>query len=284
MRKFFDDPVYRRHPLQVLRAIWYGFFPPRGDAEASLTWGKPLVVDGEIGEGLYLLKRGVAQLSVTEACMRLARPGGTVIDVGANQGVMTSAFVQELSSGDTVYSYEPHPTTFSYLQRNMEAMKGEGSPVLIPKNKALSSEAGTITLFVPDEEKTRSWASLEENRAGEGVLEVDVEAVTLDDEIHDRVQVMKLDVEGHEHKVLEGGQELLRREKIKHIIFENHEIEDSRTADILLENGYDIKSLRRSKKGVALIDEIDKTRTDFVATLYPEECSGLLQEDGWRCI
>jgi FkbM family methyltransferase len=122
---------------------------------------------------------------------------------------MTAAFAHELSKEDTIRAYEPHPATFTYLERNTEGMRatlsGMEGPTLISKNKALSNVAGTLTLFIPGEEYTRSWASLEKNRAGEGVKEVEVETATLDDEIRESIQVLKIDVEGHEYKVLEGA-------------------------------------------------------------------------------
>ena len=56
------------------------------------------------------------------------------------------------------------------------------------------------------------------------MMGVTVPVTTLDDVLEGlgRVDILKIDVEGHELKVLEGGLRSLRNKKIKNILFESN--------------------------------------------------------------
>jgi len=131
---------------------------------------------------------------------RLA-PGGVFCDVGANIGTYTIPASALVGDRGKVLAFEPHPRTLSYLQRNV-ALNGAANVVII--GKALGSEAGSVTLvFDPG----NAGETHVKRSAGETGIAVDV--TTLDEELHalgvDRVDYLKIDVEGFELSVLHGA-------------------------------------------------------------------------------
>ena len=138
----------------------------------------------------------------------LSKPG-IVFDVGANIGEYT--YVLEKAVGpENTYAIEPVPRLISRLKS------------LFPRahilHTALSDDAGTLTLKIPIIQGAPLWArsTLEQFvEDGEtGALFQDVPVVSLDqlcERLHiSDVQLIKIDVEGHERKVLSGALKILQ--------------------------------------------------------------------------
>ena len=234
--KHLRDPVYVLRPQQILRRVWYLLRSPSGQVRTVLPWGDRLEVKADETNGRTILERGLDQLTVVEACIRLMEPGGLAVDVGANYGQMMLALARGGKPDATVYAFEPHPRLFEYLSRNAAPY-----PAAMPLQKAVSARSGTATLHVP-----RTWrsdagvSSLNPNFRG-NTREVEVEATCLDEEFRgEEILVLKVDVEGHEESVFAGGERLLSDGKIKHIIFEEHSYEGSEAIRILKRNKYSI--------------------------------------------
>ena len=135
----------------------------------------------------------------------LVDPGRNSVDVGANKGVYTY-WLQRCSRH--VYAYEPNPKMF----RILHAAAG-GNVTVSPV--ALSDATGTSMLRVP---KTmggysNQGASLNYRKVGPDYGEVAVETRRLDDAGLADVGFIKIDVEGHEMAVIEGGRELIARDR-----------------------------------------------------------------------
>jgi FkbM family methyltransferase len=147
----------------------------------------------------------------------------TIFDVGANVGNYSRFILQNLTREFTLYSFEPSPSTFESLRTNLSSFKN-----CIPVNMALGNEKGTIDLY--NNEVNTVHASLlprdmshwgnEFNLTKKEVVEVD----TLDhfcNEHHiDKIDFLKIDVEGYEHNLLTGASGLLAGKKIGAIQFE----------------------------------------------------------------
>ena len=139
-------------------------------------------------------------------CERL-KPGDTVVDVGANIGWYTLFASRAVGRDGLVIAFEPDPTNFALLKRNIEA---NGCRNVRLEQKALSNKGGSVTLF--RHESNQGMHSLLWLDEGENSIEV--EAVRLDDYFRDhsrRVNLVKIDVEGAEGMVLEGMCETLAR-------------------------------------------------------------------------
>jgi FkbM family methyltransferase len=139
---------------------------------------------------------------------QLVGPGGTAIDVGANRGVFAFAFS---SLAGQVEAFEPNPDYARFAQR----MLGGRARV---HAVALSNKAGRAELVVPVSEEgvvLHLGGTLKQHAAAScpGAVRFQVEVRTLDSYAFKDVQVVKVDVEGSEIEVLDGGRETILRDQ-----------------------------------------------------------------------
>jgi FkbM family methyltransferase len=142
----------------------------------------------------------------------LAREATTIIDVGANFGIYTY-FAATHARQSRLIAYEPAPRVAALFERNL-ARNGWTERVDV-RRAGVSAAAGTMTFYVRenDHESTLEptfvlWEDVRER--------IDVPVVALDD-VFEREGVdaatalVKIDVEGHEMRVLDGFERTLRR-------------------------------------------------------------------------
>ena len=162
------------------------------------------------------------------------QPGDLFVDVGSNIGIYT---IFALDLGAEAIACEPHPATFARLQEHLE-LNGYEAEAL---NVAVSNEPGTLRLT----EGLDSFNHL----VFDGADGIEVEARTLDDIVGDRVvDGMKVDVEGAERLVLEGGRRAISEQRIRLLQLEWAGVRSSGTLGedrgaierILDEAGYEI--------------------------------------------
>ena len=133
----------------------------------------------------------------------LRRSCGVFFDVGANVGSYT--LVASEAPG-TVVSFEPHPKAFAALGRNIEL---NGRSNVITVNKAVAGCRGRV-LFTDGPQLAVNHV-VETTERDDNTIQV--EATTLDETIRQlslRPNVVKIDVEGYEAKVLDGFREGIR--------------------------------------------------------------------------
>jgi FkbM family methyltransferase len=140
----------------------------------------------------------------------LLKPGATVIDVGANVGTFCYAALRSEPSL-TIHAFEPIPV----LRRRLE---GHFPDVRVHAT-ALSDRSGTATFKIPfiAGRRFNSRASLSELIDSGRYESLLVNTDTLDNVVAEaaieRVDLIKIDVEGHEVAVLEGSRETMRKHK-----------------------------------------------------------------------
>jgi FkbM family methyltransferase len=142
------------------------------------------------------------------------RPGGVAIDIGANIGCHTLTMASAVGVSGRVVAIEPHPRVFARLARNIELNHLRNVEA---HNVALGDTEGETTLYAPVESDPQpSMATLHlENLALDRAQHeaFHVRVVTLDAfrGVHgvERVDFIKIDVEGHELRVLEGARETI---------------------------------------------------------------------------
>lgn len=121
------------------------------------------------------------------------------IDVGGNSGYQTYFH----ASYNNVVTYEPVPELFKVLESNLQDLD---NVTLI--NKAVTSKNEDVELFV--DINRLSMTSQMPLVESESIL---VPGVALDNEDHNNVGFIKVDVEGYELDVLEGATELIDRDR-----------------------------------------------------------------------
>ena len=168
---------------------------------------------------------------------RLLRPGMTVLDIGAHQGLYTLLASRRVGPSGRVFSFEPSPRERRALGLNLTMNSCDNVAI---QAVALGSEETTADLYVVDKFNT-GYNSLRPPNVPEPTSTVAVRVRTLDnwlaEEKIDRVDFIKLDVEGAELSVLKGARELLARTRAVLLI----EIAQVRTAGW----GYDAMEIVR---------------------------------------
>lgn len=151
--------------------------------------------------------------SSEELLVRLwrSRPGSTLIDVGAYAGDFTRAALREGAS--KVIAYEPQ-ILMSEKLIPLFAKDGLDSKLTV-RNVALMNFEGESTIKIPVREGEGGLATLGEARRFEIFNIQPVHVTTLDNnflpENWDRVDLLKIDVEGAELFVLKGGVKTIAR-------------------------------------------------------------------------
>jgi len=133
--------------------------------------------------------------------------GGTAIDVGANQGVFAYAFSR---IADQVEAFEPNPDCAAFARR----MLGVRARV---HALALSNTNGRAEFVVPvsrEGETLHLGGNLKQAAGGAtDAIRFMVEVRTLDSYAFKDVRAVKVDVEGSELDVLEGGRVTIVRDR-----------------------------------------------------------------------
>lgn len=146
------------------------------------------------------------------AYIRQAIPlGGTVVDVGANGGIFTLIAAYCVGKNGKVIAVEPSKREVELLRQNI-ALNDLGHIVKVVE-KALSDYVGTDKLAIVKDSGLNSFVP-RKSVEGEVVFWQNVEVTTLDQLTKDlgikSVDMIKIDVEGAEHKVLAGARDVLR--------------------------------------------------------------------------
>ena len=194
-------------------------------------------------------------VNLADRLHRTGRDRCRVFDVGANRG----QYLQLIRStrpplpGPEVHCFEPSPTAFALLSQ----IQGAEHPLVL-NNFGLSNEVGSAKLFAPKRGSTFSSLS-KRNLEHHGLAFNEREEVnlrTLDEYCEEHaiahIDLLKMDVEGHELSILRGGQRLLQQRSIDMITFEvgNANI-DARVFlkdfwKLLVPHGFELKRLTPS--------------------------------------
>lgn len=288
---FLLRPEYFMRPSQLARRAWSVVAKVEPKPEATLPWGAQLVADPREHIGGCVYRSGVYDLVVLEAIVRLADRGELALDVGANIGLMTSALALAVGPTGRVLSFEPHPRLIEKLQHNVGLWRQRiGWHHVNVHPVALSDDDGSASLTAPvDFSENQGRASLEDYYNGDSVT---IQTRRLDGIIlqEDFIGVMKMDVEGHEYKALNGAHNLLTNGRIRDIIFEEYD-QPSRVFDLLESYGYSIFGLKKTMFGPQLIPGpglVERMHgvepPNYIATRDSQRVQHRFTRIGWRAL
>lgn len=142
--------------------------------------------------------------------LHLLRPTDLFADVGANLGSYT--VLARAVCGARTVSYEPVPVTFGRLRDNLvlnDACDDRSRLV----NAAVGSSPGTLRMSV--EQDAMNHVASDGDAAG-----MDVQVLTLDQDLAEAPLLMKVDVEGFESAVFAGAHRLLASPALRALIVE----------------------------------------------------------------
>jgi FkbM family methyltransferase len=161
-----------------------------------------------------LVNTGTYEPEESAALKMAAAEARVIFDVGANIGFYSLNWATALKPGCTIHAFEPVPLTYDRLCRNVE-LNAFGDKI-ITSNLALGTAKSVMAMYLPSFSGS-SASSLQDLHPEEHSTRVEVSVDTLDDYFlasgHDRLDFMKIDVEGAELLVLQGGLQTLANHK-----------------------------------------------------------------------
>lgn len=244
--------LLRALPPRLRERIYYGWFhghyaPWRRFYEAAPLALSPDVsmydlVPGDAISGSIAFT-GFYELELTEKFVRHVRPGGLLVDVGANMGYFSLLWAG-LCDEARVIAFEAAPRNVELFRRNVARNHFDDRVTLIAK--AVGDEAGEAMFEIGPSDQT-GWGGLSTDTATERVA---VPVTSLDDELpNEQISVLKIDVEGAEALVLRGCERLLREQRVATLFVEEnpirmqeHGVEPGEIQRILRRFGYETRA------------------------------------------
>lgn len=150
---------------------------------------------------------------------RIAPSARMVVDVGANLGNWTTMFAQRMRCPGQAVLFEPNPEAAERLEQMAWPNPGLQVDVL---RKAVGDTPGTAAFFA--EEGFGETSSLVQSHSLTQARKLHVPVTTLDNEMAtcgiDRIDMLKIDAEGYDLRVLQGAAGLLRGQRVGAVQFE----------------------------------------------------------------
>ncbi|WP_406696103.1 FkbM family methyltransferase [Singulisphaera sp. Ch08] len=214
-----------------------------------------------------LLRDGYFEPYETTLIESEVKAGDVVLDIGANIGYYTLIFARLVGDHGRVYAFEPDPTNFRLLKKNVRA---NGYHNVIFVNKAVAEVSGPLSLYLcPDNKGDHRIFASEDDRDA-----IPIQATTLDEyfaEYQGKIDFIKMDIQGSEGRAVRGMQKLLRRHHDVKIITEFWPAG-------LLRSGIEAREyladLDRQGFGLFRIDEdgetTESTTMEELLSLYPD--------------
>lgn len=151
---------------------------------------------------------------------RLVNVGDTVLDIGANIGAHTLPLAQLVGANGRVVAFEPTDYAFTKLRRNLALNQRLQPRVIAVQALLVATAEQQKPISIPS-----SW-SLEAPTAGESIHPIhkgtynslnNADTIQLDEWVKekelDRLDFIKIDVDGFEVDVLEGAMQTLQRHR-----------------------------------------------------------------------
>jgi FkbM family methyltransferase len=183
---------------------------------APLRFAPGVVMDLSHGDRVSdcIAFTGVYELPLTRHLLRLARRGGTLIDVGANLGYFTLLWAAA-NPANRVFAFEASPRNIEWLARNVAMNQLDRRVRVIPR--AAGREPGALR-FDPGPADQTGWGGFAEA----GPIAVDVVRVDQAAEYPPEITLLKVDIEGADAWALMGCEHLLRERRVKQVWFEQN--------------------------------------------------------------
>ena len=163
---------------------------------------------------IYLGRSMIAYGEFSELEWRLLdqmiRPGAFIVEAGANMGAFTVPMARKVGHGGLVFAFEPQIVIFQQLCANLALNDIVNVQAF---NAGCGNEAGWIDILRPNPEVEANFGGIRLDQIkGQGGNRVRIER--LDDALDPpRLNLIKADVEGMEHAVISGAQDLIRKHR-----------------------------------------------------------------------
>ncbi|MFY3740363.1 MAG: FkbM family methyltransferase [Candidatus Nitrosomirales archaeon] len=204
-----------------------------------------------------VILHGVHDPTETALVKREINRGDIVLDLGAHIGYYTLIFAECVGETGKVFAFEPDPTNFAILKKNIEI---NGFKNVILSQKAVSNRTGITKLHLSEQDhmahRIHEWHSSNNS--------IEVETIALDDYFKDyngEIDFIKMDIEGAEIKAIQGMHSLLQRNKQLKIILEFNPpvmkesgLQPEKLPTMLEDYGFELYNISERTKKIEHID------------------------------
>ncbi len=211
--------IYIAKVLYFFTTLVYGK-KPRIIVRDGITYE----VDLSEGINLSLFLFGSFQKHVTKSELLSIPKDATIIDVGANFGLMSLPFAQLVPQGK-VYSFEPTFYALEKLKQNLSLNPELAKHIEVINSfvSAKSTENAGIKAFSSWKVNNEKAEVMHPTHLGAAKSADGVPSITLNDFCKEdnlsRLDFIKIDTDGHEYEVLQGASEAIAKYRPQ-IIFE----------------------------------------------------------------
>lgn len=180
---------------------------------------------------------------------KVLKPQSVFLDVGANIGVFTLMAASKIKSGK-IYSFEPVASVLSILHNNVRLNNLEDRVTIVEK---VASDQTGYERFVSHEISEYSHISVDKSSKTVRIPSIRLDTFCKENKIN-FIDVVKIDVEGAELKVLKGMEDYLKFGKVGFLIVELNkrnilfEGGSNQVIDYLTNFGYRIYKIKNDLK------------------------------------
>lgn len=187
--------------------------------EATLVTGQKMSVNpfDKVGGAIY--RDGCFERETVDYVRAYLKPGMTFIDIGANIGQYTLIASDLVGGCGRVHAFEPHPEVFRDLRENVQA-----NSFVCPQDSELSTNIELHQLALSEKEGNAQLFFGHSNNAGANSLRptvntssktVEISMKRMDDVLGhlEKIDMIKMDIEGAELLALRGGEGVIKRTK-----------------------------------------------------------------------
>lgn len=232
--------MQRSVPQRIVRRIALSV-PRRAGGDIAGMWLTPAA------RGYH---NGDYEPALAAALRRLVVPGSVCADVGAHLGYVSLLLARLTGPDGRIIAFEASPRNARTVARNIR-LNGLGERVRLVRKAVADGAAASVDIF-PRHGSSAEWTVYADYAQREevvpGVIDgVTVPATSLDVEFADeRLDLVKIDVEGAEGLVVAGMSQLLRRDRPT-IVLEFHRPLGWDAVEHLLEAGYRFETLEGAR-------------------------------------
>jgi len=212
-------------PSQVTVSVFDRYYRARRDRWLPLYRNATLLAAPEVSMRLVPGDRvsdliaftGMHEAELTRRMKKLARKGGTMIDIGANLGYFSLLWTASHASNKCI-AFEAAPRNLEILHENVKR-NGMSERIRIV-SCAAAAQSGQV-FFDLGPEAQYGWGGI---ATAKGERQIQVEAVRVDEVVaHGRpIALLKVDVEGADTWALMGCERLLKPKLVEEIWFEQN--------------------------------------------------------------
>lgn len=203
---------------------------------------------------------GICEKFETNFLEKKIKKNMVVLDLGANIGYYTLIAAKLVGEKGKVYAFEPAPDNFALLKKNIE-VNGYKNVVLV--QKAVSNKSGQTRLFLSQDPTCHLIYDPHDNSKS-----VIVDVISLEDFFknhNDKIDLIKMDIEGAEGWALQGMKNLIEKNKDMEIITEFRPFglrksgyPPEKYLSDLKELGFKLYDLNEQEEKIKPIDDINK--------------------------